>query len=142
MSAAGGGASRTTETASGSSAATDVSLREYLTALIVAAESRADLQFAAMKEAVTKAEGAGEKRLEGFPQLFADTAELRALGEKLQEGIDRNREDLDKLSSRLDLATGEQAGSRLTKTGLYAALGAAVGLVGLLVVLANLLTSG
>ena len=139
--AVGGGASRSTDPASGTSAATDVSLREFLVVLINGVEQRSDLQFAAMRDAVTKAETAGEKRLEGFPQLFADTAELRALGEKLQAGIDRNRDDLDRLTERLDLTTGEAAGSKITKASLYAALAATATLVGLLVVLANYITA-
>lgn len=122
MSEQGGGASRSTDPATGSSQATDVSLREYLTMLIDAAERRSDDRFEAMKamvqaafeesqKAISKAETATEKRFEGvneFRLQLADQAArfvtretLDALVSKLQGEIDRNRRDLDELAKKL-----------------------------------------
>jgi hypothetical protein len=158
----GGGASRSTDPAAGTSSATDVSLREYLTALIQAAEIRSDARFEAMQDAVrtafgesqkaiTKAETATEKRFESvneFRSALTDQATrfvtrdaLASLSDKLQAGIDRNRDDLDTLSQRLDLQQGETSGARLTKASFYVGVTLAVGIIGLLIVLANYLST-
>ena len=143
----GGGASRSTDPASGSSAATDVSLREYLTSLIDAVEKRSDARFDAMKEAVAKVAEANEKRFDSvneFRQTLSDQAAqfvtrdtLGALADKLQSGIDRNREDLDTLAQRLDLSQGEAAGSRITKASLYTVITVATAVLIVAVALAN-----
>lgn len=158
MSEEGGGASRSTDPAAGTSSATDVSLREYLMAQISAAESRANLRFEAMKEqveeafessqrAIDKADIATEKRFEGvneFRAALADQATrfvtqetLAALSEKLQASIDRNRDDLTTLATRIDLREGEVTGSRLTYGNLAVLLGAFATIIGLLVVAAT-----
>jgi len=155
---AGGGASRTTDPAAGTSSATDVSLREYLMAQINAAESRSDIRFEAMKQqvreafaasqlAIDKADTATEKRFEGVNEFRAALADqssqfvtqnsLIALGEKLQLGIERNRDDLDALARRIDLREGELAGSRVTKGTLVTAITIAIGVIGLIVVVAS-----
>lgn len=154
----GGGASRSTEPASGTSQATDVSLREYMMAQINAAESRSELRFESMKEqvraafessqrAIDKADIATEKRFEGVNEFraalsdqatrFVTTQTLEALGEKLQAAIERNREDLDALSKRIDTREGEIAGSRLTYGNIAALLAGFATVIGLLVVGAN-----
>ncbi len=158
----GGGASRSTDPAAGTSTATDVSLREYLMAQINAAEKRSDLRFEAMKEqvseafhssqrAIDKADIATEKRFEGvneFREALSDQATrfvtretLESLGAKLEAAIDRNREDLDALSKRIDLREGAISGSRLT-WGSMAALVAGVGtIIAIIAVLANYLAT-
>ena len=162
MSDEGGGASRSTDPAAGSSAATDVSLREYLMAQINAVERRSELRFEAMKEqidaafkssqlAIDKADTATEKRFEGVNEFraalsdqatrFVTSETLYALGDKLQASIDRNREDLTSLANRINLREGEQTGSRVTRGALYAGLGAFATVIGLLVVLVNYLSS-
>ena len=154
----GGGASRTTDPAAGTSTATDVSLREYLTALINAAEKRSDARFESMKTmvetafetskaAVSKAESATDKRLEGmneFRDTLSDQAahfvtkdSLASLVEKLEAQIDRNREDLDALAKRIDVREGQIQGSRLTWGNMASLLAAFAVVVGLVVVLAN-----
>jgi len=154
----GGAASRTTDPAAGTSAVTDVSLREYLMAQINAAESRSDIRFEAMKQqvqeafaasqlAIDKADTATEKRFEGvneFRAALADQATtfvtqdaLISLGEKLQLSIERNRDDLDNLSKRIDIREGELQGSRITKGTLVTATTIAIGVIGLMVVLAS-----
>lgn len=157
----GGGASRSTDPASGSSAATDVSLREYLTALINAAEKRSDQRFESMKEmvatafstaqtAINKANEATEKRFEGvneFRAALSDQAQqfvtkptLSALVDKLEAQIDRNREDLDQLAKRIDIREGQHEGSRLTYGNMAALLAAAATVITIVVVLANWLS--
>ncbi len=154
----GGGASRTTDPAAGTSTATDVSLREYLTALISAAEKRSDERFEAMKAAVAasfdssekailKAEAADKTRFESFNEfnqridtILSNTVTretLDALLEKLEQAIARNREDLDALSKRIAIREGEIHGQRLTY-GNIAAIIATIGvIIGLLVVMAQ-----
>jgi len=127
MSDPGGGASRSTDPAAGTSTATDVSLREYLTALIAAAERRSDERFASMRAsvdkafesaqaAIEKAEEVSERRFEGVNEFrstlsdqareFVTKSTLEALISKLEAQIERNRDDLDNLSRRLDVREG------------------------------------
>lgn len=162
MNEEGGGASRTTDPAAGSSAATDVSLREYLMAQINAAESRAELRFEAMKEqvaaafqssqrAIDKADDATEKRFEGVNEFraalsdqatrFVTAETLKALGDKLEASIDRNREDLNSLATRIDLRQGEIAGSRLTYGNIAAIVAGVASVIGIVAFLANYLAS-
>jgi hypothetical protein len=158
----GGGASRTTDPAAGSSAATDVSLREYLMAQINAVESRANLRFEAMKaqveaafassqRAIDKADEATEKRFEGVNEFraalsdqatrFVTTETLASLGDKLEASIDRNREDLNTLATRIDLRQGQDVGSKLTWGSVMAVIAAIGTIVGILVVTATYLTT-
>lgn len=155
MTEEGGGASRTTDPAAGTSAATDVSLREYLMAQITAAERRADLRFEAMKEqvaaafassqrAIDKADMATEKRFEGVNEFraalsdqatrFVTAQTLAVLADKLADGIARNREDLDALATRIDLREGQVQGSRLTAGNLVALASVSIAALGLIFV--------
>ena len=125
----GGGASRSTDPAGGSSTGTDVSLREYIVALIAATERASDARFDAMKEmvenafrssqeAIRKAEAATEKRFESvneFRAVLTDQQQhlvtrqvLDSVVDRLQAAIERNREDLDALAKRLDLREGKE----------------------------------
>ena len=154
----GGGASRSTDPAAGSSAATDVSLREYLTALINAAEERSEQRFEAMKDmvetafktaqtAINKADEATEKRFEGVNEFraalsdqaaqFVTRQTLDALVEKLESQIERSREDLDALARRIDIREGQQAGSRVTWGNMIAIVVAVAAVIGTVVVAAN-----
>lgn len=154
----GGGASRSTDPAAGTSSATDVSLREYLTALISAAEQRSDARFDAMKEmvetafdtakeAITKAEVATDKRLEGmneFRDTLSDQASnfvtkdaLESLVARLEAQIKRNREDLDALSKRIDVREGEIQGSKVTYGNIAAMLATFAVIIGILIFLSQ-----
>ncbi len=158
----GGGASRTTDSAAGSSAATDVSLREYLTSLIQAAELRSDARFDQMKEmvdaafqssqkAIEKADTATEKRFEGVNEFRAQLADqagkfvtretMDALIDKLAQQIDRNRQDLDSLEKRIDLRQGEIQGTSFTMARIVTAVTLGVAVLGVLIVLMNYLTT-
>lgn len=127
-----------------------------------AAEKLSDQRFQAMKEqvaaafessqrAIDKADEATEKRFEGVNEFraalsdqatrFVTTETLNSLGEKLEAAISRNRDDLDKLSKRIDLREGEVQGSRLTYGNIAALLGAAGVAIGTIVVLANIFTN-
>jgi uncharacterized protein with von Willebrand factor type A (vWA) domain len=157
----GGGASRSTEPATGTSAATDVSLREYLMAAIQAEARRSDARFDAMQQAVDaafassqraidKTNEALEARFEGvneFRATLSDQASnfvtkdaLASLTDKLQAAIDQNRKDLDALEKRLDLKEGQEAGSRLTTGTLVTVITVGVGVIGLIVVIVGVLS--
>lgn len=161
MSDSGGGASETTEPAYGSSAATDVSLRTYLIALINGAEQRSDERFRHMKEmvesafesaqtAITKADIATEKRFEGvneFRAALSDQASqfvtrdaMASLADKIDSQIGQHRKDLDAIVRRLDLREGQAQGSRITTGILVTVTTVAVGVIGLVVVVASYLT--
>ena len=158
----GGGASRSTDPAAGSSAATDVSLREYLTALINAVEQRSDQRFESMRvmvetafstaqTAIDKAEAATDRRLEGMNEFrdslsdqasrFVTKEQIDLLVGKIEAEIARNREDLDALAKRIDIRQGQLEGSKLTIGSLITILTIGIASIGLLVVLANYFTS-
>jgi hypothetical protein len=158
----GGGASRSTDPAAGTSSATDVSLREHLTSLINAAEERSDQRFESMKamvetafkvseSAIEKAEAADNKRFDSMNEfntridtILSNTVTretVDALIGKLESEIDRNREDLDQLSKRIDLREGQAAGSRLTWGNMAALVATAATALGIIIVLANYLST-
>jgi succinate dehydrogenase/fumarate reductase flavoprotein subunit len=121
----GGGASRSTDPAAGSSAATDVSLREYLAQAIVqldrhlsneikrieqALAAEVELRRARRQDdlmAIEKAEESMNKRLDSMNELraqlnqqattFVSVGEFRAEMDKVEELITRNREDLESM---------------------------------------------
>jgi hypothetical protein len=169
LSVEGGGASRSTDPAAGTSTATDVSLREFVAAqlatiiaLIENAEKQTDMRFESMdkqvkaafessQRAIDKADIATEKRFEGvneFRSALSDQAtrfvtndQLLALGSKLEAGYQRNREDIEKLNTRMNLREGEDTGSRLTYANMAVLLGVTGGVIGTVIVLVNVLTS-
>lgn len=168
----GGGASRSTDPAAGTSAATDVSLREYLMQAIAAsrAECRDGLRHLEQsvsaaeenaKENIEKALASIDRRFDSvneFRDALSDLSKLMAkkddvdnLGEKVVAAdkalearfealYQRNRDDIDKLSRRMDLNQGADEGSRLTNTQYAAGLAALGTLIGILVVAANWLS--
>ena len=168
MSVEGGGASRSTDPAAGTSTATDVSLREFVAAqlatiiaLIEAQQKQTDMRFDAMdrqvkaafessQRAIDKADEATEKRFEGvneFRSALSDQAtrfvtndQLHALQDKLEASSQRNREDIGKLTTRMNLREGEDTGSRLTYANMAVLLGVTGGVVGTIIVLVNVLT--
>lgn len=154
----GGGASRSTDPAAGTSSATDVSLREYLVALINAVERRSDERFEAMKHdveaafkssqaAISKAELATEHRFEAVNEFRAVLSDqqrdlvtrqvLNSVAEKLEAAIARNREDLAVLEKRLTLREGQTIGSRITGGVLVTVITVSIAFLGMLIVLAN-----
>lgn len=162
MSDIGGGASRSTDPAAGTSTATDVSLREYLNAQIRGVEMLSEQRFQSMREqvaaafessqrAIDKADEATEKRFEGVNEFraalsdqatrFVTNDQLTSLGDKLEAAIARNREDLDGLSKRIDLREGAISGSRLTWGSMVAMIAAFGTIIGIIVVTATYLST-
>ena len=158
----GGGASRSTDPAAGSSAATDVSLREYVTLMVEAervrvnerflsVEKLTDQAFSNSQRAIDKADLATEKRFEGVNEFraalsdqasrFVTTEQLQVVQEKLEAGYQRNREDIDKQATRLDLREGEITGSRLSYGNIAVMIGVASTIIGVIIVLSNVLTN-
>jgi hypothetical protein len=64
-----------------------------------------------------------------------------ALEARFEALYQHNRGDIGLINKRLDLSQGSDEGSRLTKGSMYALITAAVAVIGLLVVLANYLTT-
>jgi hypothetical protein len=169
----GGGASKSTDPAAGTSQSTDVSLREFLTQEIQnsRAECKAGIErVEAMIAAANKnADENVKKALDSIDRRFDSVNEFRgalsdlsakmaskdditnlsdkfsaadeALEVRFEQLYQRNRDDITKINERLNLREGQESGSRLTKGSLYASIGAAVAIIGLLVVLANYLST-
>lgn len=158
MNEEGGGASRSTDPAAGTSSATDVSLREFVTLMVQAemvrvnerfhfVEMSTEKAFENSQRAIDKADIATEKRFEGvneFRAALADQAtrfvtldQLRATADKLEATILRNRQDIDTLNDRMNLREGASAGSKVTIGNIVVLVTVSIGAIGVLVVLAN-----
>jgi hypothetical protein len=157
----GGGASRTTDVAAGTSSATDVSLREYLGRMIddsrrecrdniAHLEKHFDEMHKHQEEQFDDAMAGIDKRFDGvneFRNALADLSSLMAtkdnmlrVEEKLTAQNTAIADRVTLMEKRIDLREGQESGSRLTKASLYAAVGVAIAGIGILVVLANYLT--
>jgi DNA-binding MurR/RpiR family transcriptional regulator len=107
--------------------------------------------FESSQRAIDKADEATEKRFEGVNEFraalsdqatrFVTNSELHAVQDKFEANYRRNREDIDKLTTRINLKEGEEAGSRLTYANMAVLLGVTGGVVGTIVVLMNVLTT-
>lgn len=156
----GGGASRSTDPAAGTSSATDVSLREYIALMVELEMRRVNERFTSVEKAtasafensqraIDKADQATEKRFEGVNEFraalsdqasrFVTAEQLNAVADKLEAGYLRNREDIDQLGKRLDLKQGEDHGSRLTWGNMAALVATAGVLITIVVIVANYL---
>lgn len=156
----GGGASRSTDPAAGSSAATDVSLREHLEARIVALDRLHESQRADDQTALTKAlESAQElaakhndliRQMERKDATYATKEDIDRLNAALSQVLPREvftnivdqwtawRTTVDADRARL---SGVSEGSTVTKATMIAYLGAAATALGVVIVLANILTT-
>jgi ferritin-like metal-binding protein YciE len=159
----GGGASRTTDPAHGTSQATDVSLREYLMQAIqdsrrecrdnirhlekhfdevqrhneeVARENMADI--------TRRFDGVNEFResLSDLSRLMATKEHLDGVVGKLETLVQAQSARLTALERRFDVREGQQAGSRLTYGAIAGLLAATATVIGIIVVVANWLASG
>ena len=158
----GGGASRTTDPAAGTSAATDVSLREYLTAAIN--ESRRECRdniahlekhfdetqghyeetLAAFRDEVSRRfDGVNEFRdaLSDLSALMATKDNLSRVEEKFEARAAANAQRIAALERRIDLREGEQQGSRVTYGNIAALIAAAATIIGIIVVATNYLSA-
>jgi hypothetical protein len=150
MSDVGGGASRTTDVAAGTSSATDVSLREYLGQMIVESRRECRDNITHLEQKFDTAMTGIDKRFDGvneFRNALSDLSSLMAtkdnmsrVEEKFVGQVTTLNQRVSGLEKRIDLRDGQEAGSRLTKSGIYAALAVAVAALGAFVVLANYLT--
>jgi hypothetical protein len=158
----GGGASRSTDPAAGTSQATDVSLREHLTTLIENSRRECQEGIRHVEESIEQArknaeentkkaldsidrrfEGVNEFRaaLNDLSQQMATRIDLKNLSDRTSERFDDVNRVLSQMNTRLDLREGEQAGSRLTVGSMVAVGTAIVAVLGFVVVLANYLSS-
>ena len=154
----GGGASRTTDPAAGTSAATDVSLREYLTAAINDSrrefrdsivhlekhfdeihEHHEETLAAFRNEVARRFDGVNEFRdaLSDLSALMATKDNLGRVEEKfatLAQGIS---DRVTALERRADQGEGKEVGSRLTYGNMAALIAVAATILGIIVVATN-----
>jgi len=158
----GGGASRTTDPAAGTSAATDVSLREYLSAAIN--ESRRECRDSIMhlekhfdeiqdhnEETLASFRGEVSRRFDGvneFRDALSDLSALMATKDNLSRveekfaalaGAVADRVTV--LERRADQGEGKEVGSRLTYANMAALIAVAATIIGIIVVAANYLSA-
>lgn len=119
----GGGASRSTDPAAGSSAATDVSLREYLMALLHAQDRHLTSEIAALRRETMQANTAADEAIqvakeEAKERLLAHNGLIEQMRQKEQsfasreslehfiterrEALDTHKEEVDKRFGRLE----------------------------------------
>lgn len=110
----------------------------------------------AQKEAVIKAETANEKRFESVNEFRAQLgdqatrllsraeADVRftSLADKVDQAVDRAGVAIALIESRLNTLAGKEQGETGTRAGIYAAITAAVAILGAIIIVANLLASG
>jgi hypothetical protein len=158
----GGGASRTTDPAAGSSAATDVSLREYLSAAIN--ESRRECRDSIAhlekhfdeiqshnEETLSAFRGEVSRRFDGvneFRDALSDLSALMATKDNLGrveekfEALARAVADrVTVLERRADQGEGKEVGSRLTWGTIVALIAAGGTIIGIIVVTATYLST-
>ena len=159
----GGGASRSTEPAMGTSQATDVSLREYLSAAINESRRECRDNIAHLEKHFDEIQKHNEQMLEEFrvdvsrrfdgvnefreslsdlSALMATKDNLTRVEEKFEARADANAQRISALERRVDLREGEQAGSRVTYGNMAALIAVAATIIGIIVVASNYLSGG
>jgi hypothetical protein len=119
---------------------TTETLKELMEQRFVDQDKAVQAALLAAKEAVLKAETATEKRFEASNEFRAQLADQTATFIPRPEFTAKYGALEDKVSAltdRLNKSQGEAEGSQLTKGNIYAALAAAVGIISLIVLLAN-----
>jgi hypothetical protein len=112
--------------------------------LIDSQAEKVALALAAADKAVSKAEVATEKRFEGVNEFRAalnDQTRLQVTTDKFDSVIDGLNGRIRSLETRIEKAEGQGLGARENKTGIYAAIAAAVGLLAIVVFVANMFAS-
>jgi hypothetical protein len=161
MTQEGGGASRSTDSVAGTSQATDVSLREYLTAQINESrrECRENIKHLErhfdeiqrhnesrraeeMADITRRFDGVNEFRasLSDLSALMATKDNMSRVEEKFSAQTGAQNARLSALERRMDLREGQHEGSRLTLGNLIALVTVGVGILGAIIVLANYLS--
>ena len=108
----GGGASRTTDPAYGSSSATDVSLREHMTALVQALDRHITAELGALRRETEQANHAAERAIgvaadEAKERLLAHNGLIEQMRQQAQqfssrEALDNFKEESDRRFGRLE----------------------------------------
>jgi hypothetical protein len=107
-------------------------------------EKLTDQAFSNSQRAIDKADMATEKRFEGvneFRAALADQAANFVTRQDLVAITEKFEVQIDALKEARASSEGQQAGSRLTTTTLIAITSVGVGMVGLIVVIANYVSS-
>lgn len=120
------------------------------------------IQHQADQAAISKAESANEKRFEAanewrgqstdrertqqeaiasFVATLTPLVKTEAIEARLADAIDRNRSDVEKLDKRMDVQASQALGSRLTMGALVTIVTVAIAIIGVIVLVANYLTS-
>ena len=162
MSTQGGGASRSTDPASGTSSATDVSLREFLMQAINDSrrECRDNIKHLEkhfdeiqrhneqqnqenMADIARRFDGVNEFResLSDLSGLMATKDNLSRVEEKFETALQGQSGRLTTLERRFDVREGQSAGSRLTYGAIAGLLAGAATIIGIIVVVANWLAA-
>lgn len=108
--------------------------------LIDSQAEKVALALAAADKAVTKAEAATEKRFEGVNEFRAalnDQTRLQVTTDKFDSVVDGLNSRIRALETRIEKAEGQGLGARENRSGIYAAIAAAVGLIAIIVFVAN-----
>jgi hypothetical protein len=106
--------------------------QKALDAALLSADRAVQAALQAAKEAVTKAELSADKRFELLNELRTGVA--------TSAQIDAVEKVINVLTSRVDKAEASLTGGNDKMRGIYAALGASVALISIVVFLANVLT--
>lgn len=162
MSIEGGGASRSTDPAAGTSAATDVSLREFLASAIDDSRrecreniahlekhfdevtKHAESTLAEFRKDVSRRfDGVNEFRdaLSDLSSLMATKTDLGRVEEKFATLTGGLADRITAVERRLDLREGQTQGSRITTTTLVTIVTVGVLVIGVIVAVANYLAT-
>ena len=160
--AIGGGASRSTDPAAGTSSATDVSLREYLSAAINESRRECRDNIAHLEKHFDEIQGHNEETLAAFRNevsrrfdgvnefrdalsdlsaLMATKDNLGRVEEKFAALSQSISDRVTALERRADQGEGKEAGSRVTYANMAAMIAAAATIIGIIVVAANYLST-
>ncbi|MDD5371531.1 MAG: hypothetical protein PHQ40_20830 [Anaerolineaceae bacterium] len=113
---------------------TDISLKEFLLAIMDERDRKYEAKFAAAREAVLKAEAATERRFESVNEFRQQMADMQASLVRKGE-VDIRFEAMEK---RLDAVAMQLQAHRGQDRGMGIAWGAGLALLGLLVAIAGL----
>lgn len=109
-------------------------------AAIQKAEAANEARFAAANEwrgQSADRERTQQEQIASFVSTLTPLVKTESIEEKLSAVSDRNRSDIAHLTNRFDAREGQSTGARQSQASLYAFIGAAATLIGILVVVMN-----
>lgn len=118
-------------------------LKEYVEAMRVDDQKSVQAALLAHKEAVLKAENASEKRFESVNEFRGQLADQANTLMPRQEYIVHHKALEDRVTELTDRVTrteGQSKGSQVTKSGIIAAIGVTATILGIIIIVANVLT--